>query len=163
MMLDYKSLSIDDLRQILADAAAELISRRDATGNGDSIQHRYRISTRRTSNREPRAFRFTMIEGIVVQLPLPLDEIIGKTGKVIGGEFLLNDGDVVQKVAASGHVSYLIPWQGASDDRDYDVSAVFQSNTEEETIKNIEAFVRGDRTLLIDELTGCIGLAEHPA
>jgi hypothetical protein len=37
MMLDYKSISTQDLRQIPTSAAAELISRRDTTGKGDSI------------------------------------------------------------------------------------------------------------------------------
>jgi hypothetical protein len=161
MMLDYKSITTDDLRQILANAAAELISRRHATGNENATQHDYRISMRRTSNREPHVFRFTMLEGTVVKLPLPLNEVIGKTGKVIGGEFLLNDGDVVQKIAASGQVSYLIPWQGNIDDRDYDVSVVFEGNTEEETVARIEAFVRDDRTLLIQELTGCINFWQN--
>jgi hypothetical protein len=102
-------------------------------------------------------FRFTMVvEGMVVQLSLPLDQIIGKSGKVIGGEFLLNASDVVQKIAASGLVSYLIPWQGNINDRDYDVSAVFEGNTEEPTVKRIQAFVYGDRTLLLKELTECI-------
>jgi hypothetical protein len=63
-------------------------------------------------------FRFMLIEGSVVQLPLTLDQVIGKTGKVIGGEFRLDDGDVVQKVAASGLVLHFIAWQGSLDDPD---------------------------------------------
>jgi hypothetical protein len=86
MMLDYKSITTEDLRQVLASAAAELISHSDGTVNGNSTEHRYRISVRSTSNREPHLFRFTMVEGTVVKLPLPLNEIIGNPGKVIGGE-----------------------------------------------------------------------------
>src|SRR5690242_14379497 len=137
MMLNHASLSDDDLRQVLASAAAELNSRRNATVNGSSGQHLYRITMRRTPKAEPQAFRFTLIEGTVVRLPLPLDQVIGKTGQVIGGEFLLNDGDVVQKIAASGTISHLIPWRGNIDDRDFDVSKVFEGKTEEQRIANI--------------------------
>jgi hypothetical protein len=155
-MLDYSSLSTDELRNVLAGAAAELNARRNATVNGCSTQHLYRITMRRTAKAEPQAFRFTLLEGTVVQLPLPLDQVIGKTGKVIGGELLLNDGDVVQKIAASGLVSYLIAWQGTLDNRECDISQVFDGDSEEETIAKVEAFVRGDRTLLIKELIDAI-------
>lgn len=155
-MLDYPSLSTDELRQVLAGAAAELNSRRNATVNGCSTQHLYRITMRRTANAEPQAFRFTLVEGTVVQLPLPLDQVIGKTGKVIGGEFLLNDGDVVQKIAASGLVSYLIAWQGTLDNRECDISQVFDGDSEKERIAKVEAFVSGDRALLIEELKDAI-------
>jgi hypothetical protein len=114
-------MSNDELREALAAAAGELMSRRNATGGPSSTQHLYRIRMTRTPRAEPQAYRFTVIEDTVVQLPLPLDQLVGKTGRVIGGEFLLNDGDVVRKVAATGMVSYLIPWQGNIDDRDYDV------------------------------------------
>jgi hypothetical protein len=155
-MLDYRSLSTDELREVLASAAAKLNSRRKATVNGSSTQHPYRITMRRTANAEPRAFCFTLVEGTVVQLPLPLDQVIGKTGKVIGGEVLLNDGDVVQKIAASGLVSYLIAWQGSLDNREFDISQVFDGESEDERIGKVEAFVRGDRTFLIKELTDAI-------
>jgi hypothetical protein len=79
----------------------------------------------RTAEAEPQAFPFTLVEGTVVQLPSPLDQVLGATGKVVGGEFLLDDGDVVQKIAASGLVSYLIAWQGSLDNREFDVSQVF--------------------------------------
>jgi hypothetical protein len=155
-MIDYASLSTVELRQVLASAAAELNSRRKVTVNEGSTQHLYRITMRRTAKAEPQAFRFILIEGTVVQLPLPLDQVIGKTGQVIGGEFLLNDGDVVQKIAASGLVSYLIAWQGSLDNRECDISQVFDGETEEERIANVEAFVGGDRALLIHELTDAI-------
>jgi hypothetical protein len=111
---------------------------------------------RRTAKAEPQAFCFTLMEGTVIQLPLRLDQVIGKTGKVISGDFLLNDGDVVQKIAASGLVSYLIAWQGGLDHRECDISHVFDGETEEERIAKIEAFVRGDRTLLVKELKDAI-------
>jgi hypothetical protein len=111
---------------------------------------------RRTEKGEPQAFRFTLVDGTVVQLPLPLDQVIGKTGKVIGGEFLLDDGDVVQKIAASGLVSYLIAWQGSLDNRECDISQVFDGESEAERIAKVEAFVSGDRALLIRELIDAI-------
>jgi hypothetical protein len=132
-MIDYTSLSTDELRQVLASAAAELNARRNATVNGRSTQHLDRIT-----------------------FPLRLDQVIGKTGKVLGGEFLLNDGDVVQKIAASGLVSYLIAWQGSLDNRECDISQVLDGESEEETTAKVEAFVRGDRSLLIKELTEAI-------
>ncbi len=156
MMIDYKSMSNDELREALAAAAAELISRRNATGGPSSTQHFYRIRMTRTPKAEPQAYRFAMIEDTVVQLPLPLDQVVGKTGKVIGGEFLCNDGDVVQKVAATGMISYLIPWQGNIDDRDYDVSQVFAGETEGERIAKVETFVRGDRSHLIQDIEDTI-------
>lgn len=124
MMVDCKSMSNDELREILASAGAELLSRRTGDGNSTSKQHMYRITMRRTAKTEPQAFRFTQIDDVIVRLPLPLDRVIGTSGKVIGGEFPLNDGDVVQKVAASGLISYLIAWQGALDRPDYDVSRI---------------------------------------
>jgi hypothetical protein len=78
---------------------------------------------------------------------------VGKTGKPIGGDYLLEDGDVVQKIYASGMAMYLIAWQGNLDRQDYDVDKVLEGETEAETIAKIERFVRGDRTLLIQELT----------
>jgi hypothetical protein len=81
MMIDYKSMSNDELREALAAAAAELMSRRNATGGPSSTQHLYRIRMTRTPKAEPQAYRFTMIEDTVVQLPLPLDQIVGKTGR----------------------------------------------------------------------------------
>ena len=72
-MLDYASLSTDELRQILASVVAELNSRRNATVNGRSTQHLYRITMRKTANAEPQAFRFTLVDGTVVQLPLRLE------------------------------------------------------------------------------------------
>jgi hypothetical protein len=156
MMIDYKSMSNDELREALAAAAAELMSRRNATGEPSSTQHLYRIRMTRTPKAEPQAYRFTVIEDTVVQLPLPLDQLVGKTGRVIGGEFLLNDGDVVRKVAATGMISYLIPWQGNIDDRDYDVSQVFAGETEAERIAKVETFVRGDRSHLIQEIEDTI-------
>lgn len=155
-MLDYKSMSNEELRDILAGAGAELMSRGTVNGGRSSNQHLYQITMRRTPKAEPRAFRFTLIEDAVIPLPLPLDQVIGKTGKVIGGEFWLNDGDVVQKIAASGMISYLIAWQGTLDDQNYDVWRVLEGETEAETIAKIEAFVRGDRRLLIEQLTESI-------
>jgi hypothetical protein len=111
---------------------------------------------RRTSAREPQASRFTLVEGAVVQLPLPLDQVIGKTGKVIGGEFLMDDGDVVQKIFSSGMERYYIAWQGSLDHPDYDAYQVLQGETESETIAKVEQFVRGDRTLLAEDLTNTI-------
>lgn len=107
----------DELREILASAGAELLSRRTGDGNSASKQHLYRIAMRRTAKAEPQAFRFTQVDNVMVRLPLPLDRVIGTSGKVIGGEFQLDDGDVVQKVAASGLVSYLIAWQGVLEAR----------------------------------------------
>jgi hypothetical protein len=156
MMVDCKSMSNDELGEILASAGAELLSRRTGDGNSASKQHLYRITMRRTAKAEPQAFRFTQVDNAIVRLPLPLDRVIGTSGKVIGGEFPLNDGDVVQKVAASGLISYLIAWQGVLDRPDYDVSRVLEGDTEAETIARIEAFVRGDRTLLIQELAETI-------
>lgn len=69
---------------------------------------------------------------------------------------MLNDGDVVQKVAATGMISYLIPWQGNIDDRDYDVSEIFAGETDAERIAEIEVFVRGDRSHLIREIVDTI-------
>jgi hypothetical protein len=69
-MIDYKSMSTDDLREALAAIAGELMSRRDASGAPSSNQHLYRIRMTRTPKAEPQAYRFTMIEDTVVQLPL---------------------------------------------------------------------------------------------
>jgi hypothetical protein len=80
-MLDYQSMSNDELREILANAGAELLSRRNASNNGTSKQHLYRVTMRRTAKAEPQAFRFTLVEGAVVQIRLPLDRIIGKSGE----------------------------------------------------------------------------------
>jgi hypothetical protein len=155
-MLDYKSMSNEELRQILANAGAELLSRRAATIPSASKQHSYRIAMPRTSKAEPEAFRFTRVGGDVIRIPLLLDQLIGKTGKLIGGEFLLDDGDVIQKIYASGMILYLIAWQGNLDRQDYDVAKVLEGETEAETIAKIERFVRGDRTLLIHELTKAV-------
>jgi hypothetical protein len=152
MTIDYKSMSNDELREVLTSAAVELTSRHHAAPDGHSARHPYRITMRRTPKSEPQAFRFTLVEGCVVQLPLPLNEVIGQTGKVIGGEFWLDDGDVVRKVAASGQVRHFIAWRGNLDDLDYDVSRVLEGETELETANKVEVFVRGDRTLLIREL-----------
>jgi hypothetical protein len=97
---------------------------------------------------------------------LPLDQVIGKTGKVIGGEFLLDDGDVVQKIFSSGMDRYYIAWQSSLDHPDYDAYQVLQGETDAETIAKVEQFVRGDRTLLIEDLTYAIssmreGVAEY--
>jgi hypothetical protein len=82
--------------------------------------------------------------------------VIGRSGKVVGGDFSLDDGDVVQKIAASGMISYLIAWQGYLDNQDYDVGKVLEGATETETTTKVEAFLRGDRSLLIEELTEMI-------
>jgi hypothetical protein len=155
-MFNYKSMSNDELRDVLANAGAELLSRRSLAADGASKAHTYRITMRRTSKREPQAFRFTLVEGAVVQLPLPLDEIIGKSGKVIGGEFLLDDGDVVEKIYSSGMERYHIAWQGSLDHPDWDAYQVLQGETPTETAAKIERFARGDRTLLIEDLTKTI-------
>lgn len=165
-MLNYKSMSDDELRRLLASAGAEMLSRRSASVSYTSRQHMYRITMRRTSQREPQAFRFTLVEGAVVRLPLPLDQIVGKTGKVIGGEFLLDDGDVVQKIFSSGMDRYYIAWQGSLDHPDYDAYQVLQGETESETIAKVEQFVCGDRTLVIEDLSHTIssmreGVAEY--
>lgn len=152
-MLDYKSMSNEELRQILADAGSELLSRRAETLPSASEQNSYRIAMPRTSKAEPEAYRFTRFGGDVIRIPLLLDGVVGKTGKLIGGEYLLDDGDVIQKIYASGMVLYLIAWQGNLDRQDYDVDKVLEGETEAETIAKIERFVRGDRTLLIQELT----------
>lgn len=151
MILDYKSMSNDELREVLTSAAVELRSRMKTDGNEPS-QHLYRISMRRTPKAEPQAFRLMLVEDAVVQAPLLLDQAIGNSGKVIGAEFWLEDGDVVQKVAASGQVRHFIAWQGSLGEPDYDVSRVLEGETEAETTANVEAFLRGDRTLLIREL-----------
>jgi hypothetical protein len=155
-MLDYKSMSNEELRHVLADAGAELLSRRAEAIPVTSKQHSYRIAMPRTSKTEPEAFRFTPVEGQVIRVPLLLDSVIGKTGRLIGGKYLLDDGDVVQKIYASGMVLYLIAWHGNLDRQDYDVDRVLEGETEAETIAKIERFVRGDRTLLIQELTKAI-------
>jgi hypothetical protein len=155
-MLNYKSMSNDELREILASAGTELLSRRSLTVDNLLKPHMYRITMRRTSAREPQAFRCTLVEGAVVRIPLPLDQIIGKTGKVIGGEFFLDDGDVVQKIFSSGMERYHIAWRGSLDHPDYDADQVLQGETEAETIEKIEQFVRGDRKLLIEDLTNTI-------
>ena len=146
-------MSNEELRHILADAGAELLSRRAEAAPVASKQHSYRIAMPRTSKAEPEAFRFTSLGGDVIRIPLLLDQVVGKTGKLIGGEYLLEDGDVVQKTYASGMVLYLIAWQGNLDRQDYDVDKALEGETEAETIAKIERFVRGDRTLLIQELT----------
>jgi hypothetical protein len=151
-------MSNDELRQILASAGTELLSRESLTQGSTSKEHLYRITMRRTSAREPEAFRFTLVEGAVIRIPLPLDQIIGKTGKVIGGEFLLEDGDVVQKIYSSGMERYYIAWQGGRDHPDYDAYQVLQGDTEAETISKVERFVGGDRTLLVEDLTNTIAL-----
>jgi hypothetical protein len=110
----------------------------------------------RTSKAEPEAFRFTSVGGDVIRIPLLLDQVVGKTGKLIGGDYFLEDGDVVQKIYASGMVLYLIAWQGNLDRQDYDVDKVLEGETEAETMAKIERFVRGDRTLLIQELKKAI-------
>jgi len=152
-MLHYKSMSNEELREIVAAAGAELLSRKAGEAGSTSRPHVYRITMRRTSKAEPQVFRFAEVEGIVVQIPLPLDQIIGRSGRLIGGEFLLNDGDVVQKIYSSGMILYRIAWQGHLERQDYDVSQVFEGDTEAETTAKIERFVRGDRTLLIQELS----------
>jgi hypothetical protein len=152
-MLDYKSMSNEELRHVLADAGAELLSRRAGTLPSASKQHSYRIAMPRTSTAEPEAFRFTLFEDAVIRIPLLLDHVMGKAGKGVGGEFLLDDGDVIQKIYASGMILYLIAWQGNLDRQDYDVSKVLEGETEAETTGKIERFVRRDRTLLIQELT----------
>jgi hypothetical protein len=155
-MLDYKSMSNEELRRILAEAGAELLSRRAETVPVASKQHSYRIAMPRTSKAEPEAFRFTPVDGLVIRIPLLLDQLVGKTGRLIGGEFLLDDGDVIQKIYASGMVLYLIVWQGNLDRQDYDVSKVLEGEKEAETIAKIAQFVRGDPTLIIQELTKAI-------
>jgi hypothetical protein len=155
-MLDYKSMSNEDLRHILANAGAELLSRRATTDPITSNSHSYRIAMPRTPKAEPEAFRFTRVGSDVIRVPLPLDRVMGKTGRLIGGEFLLDDGDVSQKIYASGMILYLIAWQGNLDRQDYSVDKVLEGETEAETIAKIERFVWGDRTLLIQELTKAI-------
>ncbi len=155
-MFDYKSMSNEELRHILADAGAELLSRRAAIAPIASHNHSYRIAMPRTSKAEPEAYRFTRVGGDAIRIPLLLDRVMGKTGKLIGSEFLLDDGDVIEKIYASGMILYLIAWQGNLDRQDYDVSKVLEGETETETIAKIERFVRGDRTLLIQELTKAI-------
>jgi hypothetical protein len=133
-----------------------LLSRRAETVPVASKQHSYRIAMPRTSKAEPEAFRFTSVGGDVIRIPLLLDQVVGKTGKLIGGDYFLEDGDVVQKIYASGMVLYLIAWQGNLDRQDYDVDKVLEGETEAETMAKIERFVRGDRTLLIQELKKAI-------
>jgi hypothetical protein len=70
-MLDYKSMSNEELRHLLADAGAELLSRRAESVPVASKQHSYRIAVPRTSKAEPEAFRFTPVEGQVIRIPLP--------------------------------------------------------------------------------------------
>lgn len=157
-MLDYKSLSTDELRQVLASAGAELLSRRHVDMDHASKQNLYRITMPRTPKAEPKAFRYTHFEGDVIRIPLLLDQVFGETGRLIGGKFLLDDGDVVQRVYASGMTLYVVAWQGNLDRQDYEVSKVLQGQTEAETTAKIERFVLGDRTLLIEELTKAIAL-----
>ena len=156
MMLDYKSMSDEELRHILADAGAELLSRRSGSVPSALKQNSYRIAMPRTSKAEPEAFRFTLVGGDVIRIPLLLDRVLGKTGRLIGGEYLLENGDVVQKIYATGMILYLIAWEGNLDRQDYDVDKVLEGETEAETIAKIERFVRGDRTLLIQELKKAI-------
>jgi hypothetical protein len=91
-MLDYKWMSNEELRHLLAGARAreaELLSRRAETVPVVSKQHSYRIAMPRTSKAEPEAFRFTSLGGDVIRIAMLLDQVIGKTGKLIGGELLL--------------------------------------------------------------------------
>jgi hypothetical protein len=78
-MLDYKSMSNEELRQMLANAGTELLSRRAETVPAASEQHSYRIAMPRTSKAEPEAFRFTPVGRDVIGIPLLLDQVIGKT------------------------------------------------------------------------------------
>ncbi len=111
---------------------------------------------RRTKRGEPRATRFTNVNGLVVQFPLTFDKTVGKSGKVLRRDIVLEHGDVVRKVAASGTDDFLIAWPGTFDDHDPDYSSAFDGQTEAETIAKMEAFVRGDRTLLLKELIDSI-------
>ena len=96
------------------------------------------------------------MNGLVVQFPLTFDKTVGKSGKVLRRDIVLEHGDVVRKVAANGTDDFLIAWPGTFDDHDPDYSSAFDGQTEAETIANIEAFVRGDRTLLLKELMDSI-------
>jgi hypothetical protein len=154
-MLDYKSLSDDELYTLLETATAELRSRRDAA-LPPSIQREYTIVMRRTKRGEPRATRFTNVNGLVVQFPLAFDKTVGKSGNVLRRDIVLKHGDVVWKVAANGADDFVIAWPGTFDDHDPDYSSAFDGRTQAETIANIEAFVRGDRTLLLTELMDSI-------
>jgi hypothetical protein len=73
-------MSNDELREALAAAAAELMSRRNATGEASSTQHLYRIRMTRTPKAEPQAYPFTMIEDTVVQLPFTRANLNGHAG-----------------------------------------------------------------------------------
>ncbi len=154
-MWDYKSLSDDELYRLLETATAELRSRRDAAPP-PSTQREYTIVMRRTKRGEPRATRFTNVNGLVVQFPLAVDKTVGESGNVLRRDIALEHGDVVWKVAANGTDDFLIAWPGTFDDHDPDYSPAFDGRTEAETIANIEAFVRGDRKLLMKELMDSI-------
>jgi hypothetical protein len=150
-MLDYKSLSNDELYEIVETVTTELRSCRDVA-LPPSSQCVCTIIMRRTKRGEPHAMRFTNVDGVVVEFPLTLDQIVGKSGNVLRGDFLLEHGDVVWKTAASGISEFIVAWPGTFEDGDPDLSPVFRGRTEAEIASKIEVFVRGNRTLIVNEL-----------
>jgi hypothetical protein len=54
----------------------------------------------------------TLVEGIVGQLRLPLDQVFGETGKVVGGEFLLKDVLVWREVPDRKRPYEIVAWNG---------------------------------------------------
>jgi hypothetical protein len=150
-MLDYKSLSNDELYKIIETVTTELRSRRDVA-LPPSSQGVCTIIMRRTKRGEPHAMRFTNVDGVVVEFPLTLDQIVGKSGNVLRGDFLLEHGDVVWKTAANGISEFIVAWPGTFEDGDPDLSPVFRGRTEAEITAKIEVFVRGNRTLIVNEL-----------
>lgn len=91
------------------------------------------------------------MNGIVVQFPLTFDQIVGKSGNVLRGNFFVEHGDVVWKIAANGTSDFVVVWPGTFEDRDRDFSPVFGGRTEAATTARIEAFVKGDRVLIVKQ------------
>jgi hypothetical protein len=160
-MLDYKSLSNDQLYEVLKAATAELRSRADVS-SPPQAQNVCTIIMRRTKRGEPRAVRFTNVNGIVVQFPLTFDQIVGKSGNVLRGDFPLEQGDVVWKIAANGISEFVIAWPGIFEDHDPDFGPVFRGRSDAETVEKIEAFVRGDRSLIVNRLSRISGFGKKP-
>ena len=138
---------------------SELRSRRNAAPPS-STQSIHTITIRRTKLGDLRAIRFTNVNGIIVQFPLTFDQIVGTSGNVLRGDFLLEHGDVVWEIAANGGSDFVVAWPRTFEDRDPDLSPVFGGRTEAETAAKIGALVKGDRLLIVKQLMEDIEISE---